>query len=69
MKKLFILVALAGVFALMSFGLKAEKTQPTFCDTVNDVCTEAANDTMDDNGYSEWEANCYYLSCITMNGC
>jgi len=71
MKKLFSLVALAGMFMLMSFVFKTEKNQEKrdWCDSVNDACTDAANDTMSDNGYSEWEANCYYLTCITMNGC
>ena len=69
MKKLFSLVALAGMFMLMSFSFTAEEKQIPWCDSVDSACTGAANDTMTNHDFSMWEANCYYLECITVNGC
>ncbi len=78
MKKIFSLVALVGMFALMSFSfnsdhsnvvVSAEKAQPTWCDSVHNACLGAAEDTITYHDFSVDDAVAYYDLCTSMNGC
>ncbi len=69
MKKIFSLVALVGMFALMSFNYSTEKKQPTWCDSVHNACLGAAEDTITYHDFSVDDAVAYYDECTSMNGC
>jgi len=68
MKKIIILVLLISGFALISYGMQ-EKKQPSFCDTVYDVCWEEADNAANLGGYDFDEMLAWHDHCVSINGC
>ncbi|MEE9349297.1 MAG: hypothetical protein V3U80_04560 [Flavobacteriaceae bacterium] len=66
MKKLFILVAFAITFALMSFTNSAKKIKKVD-PLLYDVCDEEATAAADRWGWSEQEEGAWFWECIEAN--